>query len=158
MLKNLVVLTLVALSFCSIAVADNIRGKKMSIDEKNVLNVVENMTASFHRGDIEGVMKSYEKNATVVFEPGKPISDPAVLREMFKGAFTLNPKFTYSGHEVFVSRDIAVHLSPWNMKGQTPDGSVVEQNGLSVAVLRRQSDGEWLMVIDNPHGQILMNE
>ncbi len=154
--KMLTVSILITLSFISIAIANNMEGNEMSIAEKNVLGTIENMTASFHRGDIEGVMKSYESNATVVFEPGKPISDPTVLREMFKGAFTLNPKFTYSGHEVFVSVDIAVHLAPWTMKGKAPDGSVIEQSGLSVAVLRRQSDGEWLMVIDNPHGQSLM--
>jgi len=93
-----------------------------------------------------------------ILEPGKPVSDPAVLREMFSGAFMLNPKFTYSGHEVFVAGDIAVHYAPWTMKGRTPDGKDIEQSGLSVAVLRRQSDGEWLMVIDNPHGQNLMNK
>jgi len=154
--KTLTVLALIVFGFISTAIANNIEGNKMSTDEENVLGIIENMTASFHRGDLEGVMKTYEDNATVVFEPGKPISDRTVLREMFKGAFTLNPKFTYSGHEVFVSGDIAVHLAPWIMKGQAPDGTVIKQSGLSVAVLRRQSDGEWLMVIDNPHGQSLM--
>jgi len=158
MSKILTIFTLVALSFISTAIANNKEGDNMSIDEKNVLNVVETMTASFHRGDIEGVMMSYEKNATVVFEPEKPVSDPAVLREMFNGAFTLNPKFSYSGHEVFISGDIAVHLAPWTMKGKTPDGTDMKQSGLSVAVLRRQLDGTWLMVIDNPHGQYLMSK
>ena len=116
------------------------------------------MTTAFHNGDIEGVMASYESKATVVFEPGKPVSDPAVLRDMFKGAFTLNPKFSYSGHEVFVVNDIAVHIAPWTMRGKTPDGADIEQKGLSIAVRRRQPDGKWLMVIDNPHGQYLMGK
>jgi len=156
MMKVITMSILIAFSF--VAVANNKEGDSMSTDENNVLNVIENMTTSFHNGDIEGVMATYEKNATIMFEPGKPVSDPAVLREMFKGAFALNPKFSYSGHEVFISGDIAVHYAPWSMKGKTPDGTDIEQSGLSVAVLRRQSDGKWLMVIDNPHGQNLMSK
>ena len=44
------------------------------------------------------------------------------------------------------------------MKGKTPDGQGIEQSGLSVAILRKQADGEWLMVIDNPHGQHLLDQ
>jgi ketosteroid isomerase-like protein len=158
MLKTLTTILLILLSVISIAVANNKEGNVMSTEEKNVLNVIKKMTTSFHNGDIEGVMASYEKNASVVFEPGKPVSDPTILRKMFKETFTLNPKFSYSGHEVFISNDIAVHYAPWTMKGKAPDGTVVEQSGLSVAVLRRQLDGKWLMVIDNPHGQNLMSQ
>jgi len=155
MIKTLLAISITTLSI--IALANDNPGGKMSTDQQTVLNVIERMTAAFQKGDIEGVMASYEAKATVIFEPGKPVSDSAVLRNMFKGAFTLNPTFSYSGHEVFVSDDIAVHYAPWTMKGKAPDGGNIEQNGLSVAVLRRQPDGQWLMVIDNPHGQHLMD-
>jgi len=108
--------------------------------------------------DIEGVMANYEKQVTVVFEPGKPISNAVVLREMFQTAFTLNPTFTYSGHEIFVSGDIAFHSAPWTMTGKTPDGADINQRGLSVAVLRNQQNGKWLIVVDNPHGHLLLKQ
>ena len=124
--------------------------------EKKVLATVENMTACFEGGDIDGVLKTYEKNAKVIFEPTMQISDKAQLKEMFQGACALNPKFEYDGHEVFVADDVAVHIAPWVMKGTAPDGTNVEQSGLSVAVLRRQADGEWLMVLDNPNSDNLI--
>lgn len=131
-------------------------GTAMTEDQKAALGHVESMTAAFHDGDIEGVMSSYEPKAMVLFEPGAAITDPAVLREMFQGAFTVNPRFEYSGHEVYVMGDIAVHFAPWSMTGQAPDGTAVKDSGLSVAVMRRQEDGRWLIVFDNPHGQRLM--
>ena len=159
MSKFLSFLILIALSVSSAAIAVNKEGGNMSTDEKNVLSTVERMTAAFHNGDIEGVMASYEDKVAVVFEPEKPVSDPAVLREMFQGWFTFNPQFNYThGHEVFVANDIAVHIAPWTMTGKTPEGEDIEQSGLSVAVLRRQPDGKWLMVIDNPHSQYLMRK
>jgi len=151
----------VALLFAGLAFAPLTSAKenqKMETEENRVINAVEKMTEAFHASNIDTVMESYEAKATVVFEPGKPISDPVVLRQMFQGAFSLNPRFSYSGHEVFVSGDIAVHFAPWNMTGRTPDNVEVSQSGLSVAVLRKQSDGEWKMVIDNPHGQFLLQK
>ncbi len=144
----------VALSLSAPALAEG--ETTMPPEQKQVLATVEAMTAAFHQGDLDGVMAAYEGEATVVFEPEAPVSDPALLRQMFEGAFALNPEFTYAGHEVFVSGDIAVHFAPWTMTGTTPDGRAVEQSGLSVAVLRRQPDGRWLLVIDNPHGQNLL--
>jgi uncharacterized protein (TIGR02246 family) len=127
-----------------------------SEDEKNVIVAVERMTAAFHAGDLDRVMASYEEDAVVMFEPGKPVSDPQGIREGFRGFFSLSPRFTYGGHEVNLLGDLAIHIAPWKMTGSTPDGAPVEQRGLSVAVLRKQTDGRWLLVIDNPHGQHLL--
>ena len=128
----------------------------MSQDHQAVLNVVEKMTSDFQDNNIEAVMTAYEAEATVLFEPGQPVSDRATLIEMFHGMAALRPEFTYSGHEVIVNGDIAVHFAPWQMTGQMPDGTAIEQDGLSVAILRKQADGSWRMVIDNPHGSRLL--
>jgi uncharacterized protein (TIGR02246 family) len=132
--------------------------KKVYNDQEAVLNAILGMTESFHRKDIDGVLASYESNAVIAFEPGKPVSGSDVLRKGFDGFFALNPKFTYSAHEVFVNGNLAIHIAPWKMIGRTPDGKEVQQQGLSVAVLRKQSDGKWLMVFDNPFGQHLMDK
>ena len=131
---------------------------KLTEDQSQVMEVIEKMTSSFHNRDIEGVMASYEPEAVIVFEPGAPVSGHQLLREMFQGAFTISPKFVYSGHEVFVSGDIATHFAPWTMTGKAADGTEIKQSGLSVAVLRKQADGSWLMIFDNPHGQLLMDK
>jgi len=132
------------------------QGASMSEDQKQVLATVTTMTEAFQSGDLSQVMESYETKAAIAFEPGQTISDRATIEQMFQGAFTLNPQFTYAGHEVMISGDLAIHIAPWTMRAKTPDGQEVNQSGLSVAVLRRQSDGRWLLVIDNPHGQHLM--
>lgn len=131
---------------------------QMTKEEQKVLNVVTRMTAAFQSKDIDEVMACYEPQALVAFEPGAPVTDNKLLREMFSGMAMSNPVFTYSGHEVFVAGDLATHIAPWQMTVTAPDGSVIEQSGLSVAVLRKQEDGQWLMVLDNPHGQNLLNK
>ena len=128
----------------------------MNKDEIDVQGVIEKMTTAFQNAEIDKVMGTYGPGAVVLFEPGRPVADPAQLRQMFAGMAAAKPAFTYSGHEVIVSGDTAVHIAPWDMKAQTPDGKEIRQSGLSIAVLRRQPDAAWKMVIDNTHGARLL--
>lgn len=148
-------LTALALAIPQISKAES---QTMAQDQQDVLNAIQTMTSNFQGNDIAGVMASYEIEATVVFEPGSPVSDAAQLEQMFAGMAAVNPVFEYAGHEVIVNGDIAVHIAPWSMTGKTPDGQELGQSGLSIAVLRRQPDGGWKMVIDNPHGGRLLEQ
>lgn len=121
-----------------------------------ILATILNMTAAFNEGDISGILSAYEPDAVVIGEPGEPAQGEAALREMFARFIALKPSFTYSGHEVLHAGDLALHISPWRMTGVGPDGAAFEQRGLSLAVLRRQADGRWLMVIDQPYGDALL--
>ncbi|WP_417688345.1 YybH family protein [Roseibium sp.] len=129
---------------------------EMNETQKQILKTIETMTSDFQNADYDNVLKAYEASASVAFEPGNPVSDPDALRKGFEMFGAVQPKFTYAGHEVIVEGDLAVHIAPWSMTGTAPDGTALAQNGLSVAVLRKQPDGSWKMVIDNPHGQRLM--
>lgn len=146
-------LTALALAIPQITTAES---PAMSQDQQDVLNAIQTMTSNFQDNDIAGVMASYEAEATVLFEPGSPVSDATQQEQMFIGMAAVNPIFEYAGHEVIVNGDVAVHIAPWSMTGKTPDGQELAQDGLSIAVLRRQPDGSWRMVIDNPHGGRLL--
>lgn len=135
---------------------NNMENNKFSAEQIQVLGTIEEMVTAFHNKDIDGVMACYEQSATVVFEPEKPITKRSDIIAAFQEAFAINPNYRFKGHEVFITGDIATHFTPWTMSGQLPDGTKIEQSGLSVAVLRKQSDGKWLMIFDNPHGQFLM--
>ncbi len=148
-------LTALALAIPQTSTAES---QTMTQDQQDVLNAIQTMTNNFQGNDIAGVMASYESVATVLFEPGSPVSDAAQLEQMFAGMAAVNPVFDYAGHEVIVTGDIALHIAPWAMTGQTPDGQKLAQSGLSIAVLRRQADGSWKMVIDNPHGGRLLTQ
>lgn len=132
--------------------------RTFSPEQTEVMKVILDMTAAFHNKDLNGVLASYEPNAVIVFEPEKPVSGTEAIKQGFMGFFAVSPKFEYSGHEVFINEDLAMHFAPWMMTGTAPDGTEIKQSGLSVVVLRKQPDGKWLMVFDNPFGQHLMDQ
>lgn len=121
-------------------------------DETKILSTIDRMTSAFAAGDIETIMSTYTPNAVVVGEPTKPVTGDAPLRAMFAAFIQSGVVFTYGAHEVVVAGDTALHLMKWS--APEPDGK--EMNALSVAVLRRQPDGNWRMVIDHPFGDGVM--
>lgn len=132
--------------------------KTFTREQNEVMEVILDMTESFHKKDLKGVLTTYEPNAVIVFEPEKPVSDIDAIRQGFMGFFAVNPKFEYSGHEVFINGNLAMHFASWKMTGKAPDGTEIKQSGLSVVVLRKQQNGKWLMVFDNPFGQHLLDQ
>jgi ketosteroid isomerase-like protein len=48
--------------------------------------------------------------------------------------------------------DVALVVNRWSLRGTEPDGAPVEMRGSSADVLRRQADGTWLVLVDDPWG------
>jgi uncharacterized protein (TIGR02246 family) len=124
--------------------------------ESAILANIEGMTEAFEAGDIPGILKHYEDGAVVVSQPGMPASGTPALTELFQRFIAVDPKFSFHEHEVIEAGDIALHAARWTMTGKASDGTAIEDGGLSLAILRKQSDGRWLMVIDNPYGDHVM--
>ncbi len=92
----------------------------------------------------------------MVFQPGMRVEGTDALREAFGHFISSSPNITVTGHNVIQAGNIALHSSTWIMTGKAPDGTAFEQTGFSTVVLRKQPSGEWLMVIDNPFGDLLL--
>lgn len=130
----------------------------MDTDQQRILETILRMGQNYNAGNISAVMTAYEAEPLVRFMPGISAQGGDAVRQAFQLSLAVTPVFSFGRHDVLVAGDIALHLTPWTMKATGPDGSPVSQDGLSIAVLRRQSDGAWRMVIDNPHGQTLWEQ
>jgi uncharacterized protein (TIGR02246 family) len=114
--------------------------------EETDLLVIEALNA----GDVEAALAFYEPGATFVPEPGKAATGLEAIREVLNGFLALRPRLTIEVPEVTVSGDVALLGSRWTLKGTGPDGSPVDLAGQGAEVVRRQADGGWKFIIDNP--------
>lgn len=119
---------------------------------------VDNNNSAVNAADIDAILATFEPNGVLVGQPGMPTKGTPALRDAFNQFIAINPQITVSKYDVIQADDIALHSSTWKMTGRTPDGHPIEQSGFSLVVLRKQSDGQWLMVIDNPFGDHLMHK
>jgi len=113
------------------------------------LLLIEAMT----KGDLDSAVALYEPKATYVLDSGDVITGHAAIREVAQSFLALKPKFTIEV-KALLSGDgeLALTSATWSVTGVDPDGKSFTGRGKSMEVVRRQADGTWLFVIDNPHG------
>ncbi len=105
--------------------------------------------------DIDAALTLYEPDAT--FAIPKAFGEGSVtgvdgLRETFTGFVALSPDLRINAEKTVLAGDIAMVTGNWTFNGTGPDGKDMELNGRFADVIRRQPDGNWLFVIDNPNG------
>jgi len=102
-------------------------------------------------GDIPAALALYEPNASFVVEPGKVVTGTEAIRETLSGFITTKPTITVDATAV-ESGDLALASGTWSLTATGPDGSAISDSGQSRVVARRQPNGDWLVVIDDPSG------
>jgi len=103
-------------------------------------------------GDIEAVINLYEPTAALMMQPGQVVSGTKAVREALSGFLARKPRMRLEARTLAEAGGIALTTSKWVLEGTGPDGKPMKTEGQSAEVARRQPDGTWLFVIDNPHG------
>jgi uncharacterized protein (TIGR02246 family) len=106
--------------------------------------------AAFNTGDIDQVMALYEADAVLVPEPGKKVAGSAAIREALLGFLAVKGQIKLTSKRVLQCGDVALLNGHWDLNGTGPDGSPVSMSGDTNEVVRRQADGTWRYVVDDP--------
>ncbi|MHB8576698.1 MAG: YybH family protein [Dehalococcoidia bacterium] len=103
-------------------------------------------------GDRAAALALYEADATMVPEPGQVVSGIAGIEGAIDAFLALKPVLDVRDTQVTQAEEIALLRSNWTLTGTGDDGQPLEMSGASTDVVRRQADGSWRYVIDNPYG------
>ena len=114
--------------------------------------VLESIVAGINSGDIESLMPLYEDGAAFAAEPGSLAHGTPGVRESLNGFISMNGTLDLRTTRVLEVDDLALVAGVWSFDGTGPDGEPVHLEARNADVLRRQSDGTWRFVIDNPWG------
>ncbi|MEP6817279.1 MAG: nuclear transport factor 2 family protein [Marmoricola sp.] len=88
-------------------------------------------------GNVDGVVALYEPDAALAFPPGQLRVGAAAIREVYAELFAARPTFAGEIRLAVRNRDLAIT-------------STTRPGNATVEVARRQGDGTWLWVIDEP--------
>jgi uncharacterized protein (TIGR02246 family) len=100
--------------------------------------------------DADAVLAMYDPDAVNVELDGSQTTGRDALRASFTGLVGAVRHIEGGTRKIFVAGDIALTSGTWTAEFVLPDGSVIEQQGTSTEVSRRQPDGTWRIVIDDP--------
>ncbi|MEJ2858913.1 MULTISPECIES: YybH family protein [unclassified Saccharothrix] len=90
-------------------------------------------------GDVDGLVALYEPGAVLAFPPGNLANGHAEIRAVFEQFVAAAPVLTAGRqHPALVSGDLALTVS------------TLTTGEMTVEIARRQADGSWLWVVDQP--------
>jgi len=100
---------------------------------------------AFNRGDLEALVALYEPDALFVTGQG-PVTGHDAIRHAYRHILAHGVQMELQTHTVLESSEgIAVLHASWTY--HLGENAIA---GLSTEVVRRQPDGSWLFVIDEP--------
>jgi len=114
--------------------------------------VLESIVTGINSGDLESLMPLYESEAAFATEPGSLAPGAPGVREALSGFISMRDKLELDVTRVLEVDDLALVIGIWSFNGTGPDGEPVQLAAKNADVLRRQPDGTWRFVIDNPWG------
>lgn len=103
-------------------------------------------------GNVDALVALYEPDAALMPQPGQVVTGTHAIREALAALIAAKPTITLDAKTLAQTRDIALTCARWKFSGTGPDGKAIKMEGHSIEVTRRQGDGTWRYVIDDPWG------
>jgi len=120
--------------------------------QRTPMQVLDAIVEGINTGDLEGLMALYEPEAGFANQPGNLGHGLPAIRESL-GVFTsAKGRLDLRVTRVLEAAGLALVVGVWTFTGTGPDGQPLNLSGHNADVLRRQADGTWRFVIDNPWG------
>jgi uncharacterized protein (TIGR02246 family) len=103
-------------------------------------------------GDVEGMVALYEPGATLVTQDAGILVGQSAIREYLGMMPAMKPTIDMGVARVVpVGDDLAVVHHDWECALTGPDGQAMTISGKATEIVRRQPDGTWRFLLDDPN-------
>ena len=116
---------------------------------EQVLNAI---VEGINTGNLDALLSLYEPDAAFAQQPGSLAHGMTGVRESLNAFLAMKGTLDLKVTRVLEAGGLAFVAGVWSFTGTGPDGTPVTVTGRNGDVLRRQADGSWRFVIDNPWG------
>ena len=110
-------------------------------------------------GNTEGALSCFHPEGVYIDREGKELRGLDQIGLAMNEICRLQLNIKGEKPHVTVVDDIAMWLDEWEMTGSAPDGHPIRMTGHTSCIMKRNEEGDWLWLVDNPFGSaVLKNE
>lgn len=124
----------------------------MMMSSETPEQVLKSIVDGINTGNLDALMTLYEPEAAFAHQPGSLAHGAVGVRQSLGAFIAMNGKLDLKVTRVLEAGGLALVAGVWSFTGTGQDGAPVTLTGHNADVLRRQADGSWRFVIDNPWG------
>lgn len=117
------------------------------------------LVVALESGDIETSVALYEPSAVLFSKSGRTMTGLDAIRQNNASLIALKPTFAIDFIKSTISGDgtLATNRMKANLSWRDAEGKLVEASVDTLEVLRKQEDGSWRYIIDDPYGSMRAN-
>lgn len=101
-------------------------------------------------GDLQGVLSCFGEDAIYIERDGQEITGLQNIEKSMAHLCTWKPEITGGKHKVTIVGDIAIWIDKYSLKATMPDGNPIEMSGVTSCIMKKNDEGIWLWLMDNP--------
>lgn len=100
--------------------------------------------------DLDGIISIHEPNAALVEFGGGLSRGAEELRKSYTNFFKMQPKLKVNALQIVEAGGVAIIIGDYTLGYVDADGEEISSSGKFGDMVRRQPDGSWLYLLDNP--------
>lgn len=122
----------------------------IDFDQTNPQGTVQYFRHCIHQGDLKGALSCFDSAATYIERDGREIKGLAHIEKALESLCLWKPEIKGMNHKLTCVGDIALWVDNYVVKAKMPNGDPIEMEGVTTCILKRNNQGIWLWLVDNP--------
>lgn len=121
-----------------------------NFDRTSPVAAVKYFRNCIHLGDLKGALSCFDPEATYIERDGQEIKGLGNIEKALESICLWKPEIKGIKQRVTIVGDLAMWMDKYHVKAKMPNGDPMEMEGVTACIMKRNIDGTWLWLVDNP--------
>lgn len=119
-------------------------------DKTNPEKMVSYFRNCILQGDLQGAISCFDAEGIYIERDGQEIKGLENIEKALKSLCLWKPEISSVMHRVTIVGNHAIWTDKYTVRAKTLQGGHIETDGITACLMKCNSKGDWLWLVDNP--------